>query len=132
MDFNVVVLSGRLSAPPEIREFDAGTNLARFLVTVRSDSPRRRVDVVPVTLWQPDHDHPMLEADVGTPVWVAGTVQRRFWTHEGSRISRLEIVATEVRTADHIGQDGFSEIVELAVDGRGPLSSRVPRCEESQ
>ena len=56
MDFNVVVLSGRLAAPPELRVFESGLRLVRYLVTVRADEPRRRVDVVPVTLWEPSDE----------------------------------------------------------------------------
>ncbi len=98
MDLNLVVLSGRLAAPPELREFESGLRLIRYLVTVRSDEPRRRVDVVPVTQWDPP-DH-VLEADpqVGCRVWVAGTVQRRFWSNPEGRRSRLEIVAEQVAT----------------------------------
>ncbi|MDX2344055.1 MAG: single-stranded DNA-binding protein [Acidimicrobiia bacterium] len=96
MDFNVVVLSGRLAAPPELREFESGSRLVRSLVTVRSDTPRRRVDVVPVTLWDPDPDAAILGASVGDGVWVAAAVQRRFWTETERRMSRLEIVARDI------------------------------------
>ena len=96
MDFNVVVLSGRLAAPPELREFESGSRLVRSLVTVRSDTPRRRVDVVPVTLWDPDPDVAILGASVGDGVWVAAAVQRRFWTETERRMSRLEIVARDI------------------------------------
>jgi single-strand DNA-binding protein len=116
MDFNVVVLSGKLTAPPEVRVFESGSTLIRSLVTVRTDLPRRRVDVVPVTLWDPGPDHPLLEAVVGTRVWVAASVQRRFWTDRDSRKSRLEVVATDIRTATDDGQHEWSELAELALD----------------
>lgn len=96
MDLNLVVLAGRLAAPPEIRQFESGARLVRYLVTVRSEEPVRRVDVVPVTLWDPADD--LLDADPqpGTQVWVAGSVQRRFWSAEEGRRSRLELVADQV------------------------------------
>ena len=40
MDLNLVVLSGRLAAPPELRVFESGRRFARYLVTVRSEEPR--------------------------------------------------------------------------------------------
>ena len=96
MDLNLVVVSGRLVAPPEIRQFESGARLARYLVTVRSDEPVRRVDVLPVTLWDPDDE--LLDADPmpGARVWVAGSVQRRFWSATEGRRSRLELVADQV------------------------------------
>ncbi len=94
MDLNLVVLFGRLAAPPELRVFESGAHLLRFLVTVRSDSPRARVDVVPVTYWDPPDDLAGLE--VGSRVWITGAVQRRFWDGVEGRRSRLEVVASQL------------------------------------
>lgn len=99
MDFNVVVLAGRVAAPPELRRFESGSSLVRVLITVRTDSPRRRVDVVPVTLWEPGADHEIVEAPVGSAVWATGSVQRRFWSDDAGRHSTLEVVAQQVELA---------------------------------
>jgi len=96
MDFNIVVLAGKLAAPPELREFESGSRLVRSLITVRSTAPRRRVDVVPVTLWDPDPEHEILTANAGEGVWASGAVQRRFWSSFEGRKSRLEVVANHV------------------------------------
>jgi single-strand DNA-binding protein len=96
MDLNLVVLAGRLAAPPEYRTFESGSVYGRFLVTVRSDDPRSRVDVVPVTMWDPPQE--LIDSDMapGHRVWVSGSVQRRFWSEEDSRRSRIEVVAEQV------------------------------------
>ncbi len=108
MDLNLVVLSGRLAAPPEVRTFDSGTTLIRYLITCRSEEPRRRVDVLPVTLWDPAAE--LIERDdpPGSPIWVAGAAQRRFWNADEGRRSRLEIVADQVcvRAPDDAGGHG--------------------------
>ena len=96
MDLNLVVLAGRLAAPPEIRLFEGGRRLARYLVTVRSIEPHRRVDVVPVVLWDPPDALVDAAPDPGIGVWVAGAVQRRFWSGPEGRRSRLEVVAEQV------------------------------------
>lgn len=96
MDLNLVLICGKLAAPPELREFESGSRLVRSLVTVRSHAPHRRVDVVPVTLWDPPADHEIVDASVGSRVWAAGTVQRRFWTSTEGRSSRLEVVANHM------------------------------------
>jgi single-strand DNA-binding protein len=100
MDLNLIVLCGRLAVEPELKEFDSGSRLVRLLVTVRSDEPRRRVDVVPVTLWDPPQD--LLEdmPDKGRRIWVCGSVQRRFWESPEGRRSRLEVVAEQVHLKD--------------------------------
>jgi single-strand DNA-binding protein len=110
MNMNLVVLCGRLTAPPEIREFESGATLIRSLITVRSDAPRRRVDVVPVTLWDPASDHPILTAAVGEEIWATGSVQRRFWSSAEGRQSRLEVVAHHVQLSCEIDPAAAMEI----------------------
>ena len=100
MDMNVVVLFGKLAAPSELRSFESGSSLVRSLVAVRTDAPRRRVDVVPVILWDPDTNHPLLSATVGSQVFAICTIQRRFFTVGETRQSRLEVVARHVEVRE--------------------------------
>ncbi len=100
MDLNLIVLCGRLATEPEVRLFDSGTRLIRLLVTVRSDMPRKRVDVIPVTMWDPPDDLVDELPERGTRVWVCGAVQRRFWESSEGRRSRIEVVAEQVNIKD--------------------------------
>ncbi len=100
MDFNLVVLAGRLATDPEHRAFESGASLVRLLVTVRTDEPRRRVDVVPVTLWDPPAELIGDDLAAGDRVWVTGGVERRFWEAPDGRRSRLEIVARHVQRVE--------------------------------
>lgn len=102
MELNLVVLSGRLAAEPEVRVFDSGSTLLRLLVTVRSTEPRKRVDVIPVTVWNPEEELIDEQLNVGQKIWVAGSVQRRFWSATEGRRSRLEVVAHEVSLRDDL------------------------------
>ncbi len=92
MDLNIVVIAGRLAAATEYRELEAGKQL-RLLVSVRSEEPEKRVDVLPVILWDPPQDLVEAAPPPGTSVWIAGVMQRRFWSGAEGRRSRLEIVA---------------------------------------
>ena len=100
MDLNLVVLAGRIASPPDLRVFDSGTRLLRYLVTVKADEPQRRIDVVPVTLWDPPQELVDSDSTPGQRVWVAGTVQRRFWSAPEGRHSRLEVVADQVCSSE--------------------------------
>ena len=95
-DLNLVVLSGRLAAPPEVREFASGNRLARFLLTVRTEMPTKRVDVLPVTLWDPPDRLIGASLVPGGRLWASGALQRRFWTTGDGRRSRIEILAEQV------------------------------------
>lgn len=95
MDINTTVIAGTLAAPAELREFDSGSQLARILVTTRTTEPTPRVDVVPVTIWEPDQGllDQLTEHGPGARIWVAARLQRRFWSADEGRRSRLEVVA---------------------------------------
>ncbi len=105
MDLNLIVVAGRLSAEPELITFASGTKLLRLLVTVRSEHPRRRIDVLPVVLWDPDDDVLPDRPCRGLAVWVAGSVQRRFWSAGDSRTSKVEIVAHDVQVREPLVSD---------------------------
>lgn len=113
MDLNIIVLAGHLAAKPEVRTFPSGSSTVRYLVTTRSEVPRRRVDVIPVTLWDPgERTHEPLP-ERGTPVWVAGAVQRRFWSSGDGTRSRIEVVAHDVQfREDTDGSLGDTDSVE--------------------
>lgn len=96
MDVNVTILTGTLAAAPEFREFESGAALLRLLVTVRREVPRRRIDVLPVTLWDPPAELVDAELERGGRVWVCGSAQRRFWEAKDGRRSRVELVADRV------------------------------------
>jgi len=100
MDLNLVVIAGRIAAEPDIQTFDSGATLMRILVTVATAEPRRRIDVIPVVQWNPDIDTIPNEPVRGRRVWVVGVLQRRFWSAEDGRLSRVEIVAHEVAVRD--------------------------------
>lgn len=97
MDYNITVLSGRLAATPEIQTSGSGTRLVRYLVTVCSDTPKRRVDVLPVIHWDPTEATIETLRHPGAGVWVSGNVQRRFWGGADGRRSRLEIIAHDIQ-----------------------------------
>lgn len=96
MDINLTYLAGSLSGPPELREFESDARLLRLLVTIRSDTRPRRVDVVPVTYWDPPAELLAGNPQRGDRVEVTGGVQRRFWSDDNGRRSRIEIVAQHV------------------------------------
>ncbi|MEN8114833.1 MAG: single-stranded DNA-binding protein [Actinomycetota bacterium] len=98
MDHNIAIVCGTLAAAPELRVFTNGTTLVRYLVTTRSEEPRRRIDVVPVVLWDPDDDAKRYER--GDRIWIAASVQRRFWSDDRGARSRIEIVAHHVVQRD--------------------------------
>lgn len=100
MDINITVLCGRLATEPELRVFDSGARLIRYLITVKADAPRRRVDVIPVTLWDPTDEDVAAMPERGTRIHATGSVQRRYWEGPDGRSSRIEIIAEQINVGD--------------------------------
>ena len=90
-DLNLVVLRGRLAAPPERVTFVDGSGGDRYLVLVRSTSPTCRVDVLPVLAPGPPG-----RLERGDNVWMAAAIRRVFTDDTAGRRSRLQIVAHRV------------------------------------
>lgn len=105
MDLNLVALAGTLAAEPELRVFPSGSSLVRYLVTVRSDAPKRRIDVIPVVLWDPAKEVIDEPGERGERVWCIGALQRRFWSADGGKHSRVEMVAHAVQRQDDDPKD---------------------------
>lgn len=96
MNLNLVVLSGRLAAPVHSESFASGARFLRFLITVTSDLPRRRVDVIPVTLWCTPGDVCDESWSVGERLLIAGSIQRRFWTDQPDKRSQIGVIAFRI------------------------------------
>ena len=98
MDENIAIVTGLLTSPTEIRTLDSGAVIARYLLAVRSTEPRHRLDVIPVTQWNPPSEASTYSS--GTRLRAVGSFQRRFWDDDRGRRTRLEVVAETVDQPD--------------------------------
>jgi single-strand DNA-binding protein len=105
---NEVVLVGRVSAAPELRDLPSGDQLVTLRVVVdrppqktkerkaAEGAPRRAVDVIDVACWsrRTQRTATGLAADDG--IRVEGALRRRFFGAGGSRASRYEVEASRI------------------------------------
>ena len=113
-DLNLVFICGRVATAPDLRHDDTGTRQLRLLVTMRSDQPRRRIDVLPVTVWDPEDHLVDPGLPVGARVMVAGMVQRSLTKGPEGRSSRLEVIGLHV--AVHIPAGLDADLVTIVAD----------------
>ncbi len=90
---NEALLVGKVATNIDYRTYPSGAKAARLLVTVRLTDPTR-IDVLPVTVFEPDQA--IVEAQRSMPVTVKGRLHRRYWTDTVGQHSRIEVVATSV------------------------------------
>ena len=106
-DRNDVVVVGRLSAAPTLRELPSGDAVMSFRVVVRRPPDLKRrpgaatVDSLECAVWRGDVRRVVRGWGVGDVVEISGAVRRRFWRRPGGAGSRWEI---EVRKARRLAR----------------------------
>lgn len=85
---NLVLLRGRVTSEPTIRELPSGSTVTQLEITTRIGDAN---STVPVAV----HGR-VVEVRPGDEVVVAGSVQRRFFRAGGVTQSRTEVIAAEI------------------------------------
>jgi single-strand DNA-binding protein len=83
---NVVVVSGRLSSAPVVRELQSGSVLMSFELTTKVEDASVSV---PLVWFDPPEN---VVVDAGDEIAAVGTVRRRFYRAGGITQSRTEVV----------------------------------------
>lgn len=101
---NQVLLTGRLTAEPALRELPSGDRLVTWRVAVtRPEGERRphhRVDAVTCVSFCPEVQSAARGWRIGELVHVEGSLRRRFWRSATGPVSVYEV---EARRADRAG-----------------------------
>ena len=85
---NVVLLRGRVSSEPRVRELPSGSAIVNLEVTTLVDNVSVSVPVVV--------EAATVECTAGDDVVIVGTVRRRFFRAGGATQSRTEVLADKV------------------------------------
>ena len=101
---NEVRLSGRVSAPAQLRVMPSGDELVSFrLIVDRApvtkgppERPHPKVDVIDVACWSARARRTALNLQAGQVVTVQGALRRRFWKAGVAAMSRCEVEASSV------------------------------------
>ena len=113
--FNVAIVRGACSSPPELRVLPSKQRLAQIQVTTRVDG---RAMSVPVSVIDPPAW--LEELDTGDELVVLGAVRRRFFRAGGTTASRVEIEAEVVcRGRDRRRSRGLRRRVEELLEALG-------------
>ena len=111
MDLNIVAITGRLAADPELHSTGNGTDVTTLRIAVgrmkRQGEQRADADFVDVVVWGEQAKHAGRYLAKGRRVAIKGRLQQRTWTTpEGSKRSRLQIVADQVQFLDYKDRAG--------------------------
>ncbi|MBR4031854.1 MAG: single-stranded DNA-binding protein [Clostridia bacterium] len=113
-NFNKVILGGRLTADPELKQTQSGIAVVSFSIAVnrrytKSSAQQSETDFFNVTAWRQTAEFVSRYFKKGSSICVVGTIQNSTWTdQQGAKHYRTDIVADEVMFVDSRSESGNS------------------------
>ena len=102
--FNLVVISGRLTANPELKTTPSGVSVANFKIAISRRIKKEGqpdADFVRITAWRGVAEFVSKYFEKGRSILVSGELRSRSWTDtNGQKRYELEVEAEEARFVD--------------------------------
>lgn len=117
LNLNKVVLAGRMTADPELKQTASGISVLSFTIAVNrgyvsknSDQGERQADFITVVAWRQTAEFISKYFRKGSAICVTGSIQTRSWQdQQGQRRYATEVVADEAMFVDSRGESGSSD-----------------------
>ncbi len=107
-NFNKVILGGRLTADPELRQNPSGIAVTSFSIAVNrrfSKNAEQQTDFFNIVAWRQNAEFISRYFRKGSSICVVGTVQNRSWTdQQGQKRYTTEIIVDEAHFVDSKGE----------------------------
>lgn len=98
--FNKVILMGRLTATPELKQTGGGSSVASFTIAVDrkyNKGEEKQADFISIVAWRQTAEFICKYFDKGSAILIEGELQTRSWTdQQGNKRYATEVVAHEV------------------------------------
>ena len=111
-NFNKVILGGRLTQDPELRQSTSGIPVTTFSIAVNrrtSKNAEQQADFFNVTAWRAQAELVTKFFRKGSSIALSGTIQNRSWTDpNGQKRYATDIVAEEVSFVDSRSESSSS------------------------
>ena len=107
---NVVVLTGRLTADPELKTTTNGTSVCSFSIAVDrryKAGEERQADFINIVTWRSSAEFVSKYFKKGQIIAIEGSIQtRRYQDKDGNNRTAFEVVANNVQFAEFARRDG--------------------------
>ena len=113
-NLNKVILGGRLTASPELRQTPSGVMVTSFTIAVnrrfasRSEDGQNgqpQADFIRVTAWRQQAEFVCRYFQKGSSICVVGSIQTRTWNdQQGNKQYSTDVVADEINFVDAKGE----------------------------
>lgn len=100
-NFNRVIIGGRLTADPQLKQTQNGTPVCTFSIAVNRRFAPDQVDFINCQAWKKAAEFLCQYFRKGSSLCIVGSVQTRSWTDQGGQKRyATEIVADEINFVD--------------------------------
>lgn len=108
-NFNKVIIGGRLTAEPELKQTQSGISVCSIKVAVNrrvKQGDEQKADFYNVTAWRQTAEFVSRYFRKGSSICIVGVLQNSSWTDQkGEKHYRTDIVADEVMFVDSKGDN---------------------------
>ena len=131
-NFNRVMLGGRLTADPELKQTQSGIPVASFSIAVNrrfgsKDANQPQADFFNVTAWRAQAEFVSRYFKKGSSIFVVGTIQNRSWTDQsGQKHYATDVVADEVSFVDSRAESDAHAADNTAAGSYVPAAYTAP------
>lgn len=110
-NLNKVILGGRLTAEPELKQTQSGVPVCSFSIAVNrrfsKEGEQQQADFFNVTAWRSTAEFVSKYFRKGSSICVVGSLQNRSWTdQQGQKRYATDIIADEVNFVDSKNDSG--------------------------
>ena len=117
LNLNKVVLCGRLTADPELKQTSGGVNVVTFTLAINrryqskaadgSAAPQQQADFISVVAWRQTAEFISRYFRKGSALCITGSIQTRSWQdQQGQKRYATEVVADEAMFVDSKSESG--------------------------
>ena len=112
-NFNKVMLGGRLTADPELKQTANQIPVVTFSIAVnrnfRAKDAQQQADFFNVTAWRATAEFVSRYFRKGSSIYIVGSIQNRSWTdQQGVKRYATDIVADEVHFVDSRSESSYA------------------------
>ena len=128
-NFNKVILGGRITADPELKQTQNGTPVCSFSVAVNRRTARskdgeqaqQQTDFINVVAWRQQAEFISRYFRRGSSICITGSLQVRQWNdNQGQKRYSTEVIADEIHFVDSKGEGSSNQSNAYAPESYAP------------
>ena len=134
LNLNKVVLAGRLTADPELKQTQSGISVTSFSIAVNrrfvsrnNEQTEQQTDFINIVAWRQTAEFISKYFRKGSAICLTGSIQTRTWQdNQGQKRYATEVVADEAMFVDSRNESGAAQGYTPDAYGTAPSYSSSP------